>query len=39
MAERRIIPPGIRDAVAVAYADLLGRYDAMAFAPWLADRL
>jgi len=29
MAERRIIPPGIRDAVAVAYADLLGRYDAM----------
>jgi hypothetical protein len=42
MAERRIIPPGIRDAVAVAYADLLGRYDAMdrsAVIPLLVDRV
>lgn len=42
MAERRIIPPGIRDAVAVAYADLLGRYDAMdrsAVIPLLIDRV
>lgn len=42
MAERRIIPPGIRDAVAVAYADLLGRYDVMdrsAVIPLLIDRV
>jgi len=42
MAERRIIPPGIQDAVATAYADLLGRFDVMdraAVIPLLVERV
>jgi len=42
MAERRIIPPGIADDVATAYADLLGRLDVIdraAVIPLLIDRV